>query len=404
MSKVAIVALYVLGILGMTGLIKLLVVLSQALSGTARTCWKTPLPVELLKIAVLHCQWLYIFSNLVGIPWPATLVYPMQVIVGIWSSASGSSIGFECVLPHNSRIPLAIQKVLISLLTPVAILCLVLLLEAVWHCFRPRVAAGVRHQLASLVMTVVFMFMPVWVSTALSLFTCVQLDRAARWPFQAEAVGRFYVDDMNQQCYSPAGYHKGWALGLGIPLSVLLCLFLPAGMFMFMWYSRKLGKLSHTLFDRHYGFMYRLWREEVCWWEAVVVLQTIGLVMVATFGFALGPYYQALVTSAVLVLIVVLLLWVRPFRCPASNTIAVQSGSVLFLTVYAALTFLPYNSLEPGPVYGGIMGVVLLLMNLVFLAVTAWRLVRLVDWSVPRQLLLRVLGKSCGVKGFKLQP
>jgi hypothetical protein len=43
----------------------------------------------------------------------------------------------------------------------------------------------------------------------------------------------------------------------------------------------------------------------VCWWEAVVVLQTIVLVMVGTFGYALGPYYQALVMTAALCIILV---------------------------------------------------------------------------------------------------
>jgi hypothetical protein len=32
----------------------------------------------------------------------------------------------------------------------------------------------------------------------------------------------------------------------------------------------------------------------VCWWEAVVVLQTIVLVVVGTFGYALGPIFRQL--------------------------------------------------------------------------------------------------------------
>jgi hypothetical protein len=83
-----------------------------------------------------------------------------------------------------------------------------------------------------------------------------------------------------------------WAIGLGAPIVLLLCLGLPISVFVFMWFSRKQGRLNHTVFNTHYGFMYRLWRPEVCWWEAVVVVQTIGLVIVATFGFSMGPYFQ----------------------------------------------------------------------------------------------------------------
>lgn len=404
MAQASILVLYALGVLGMIGLIKALVHFSSTANNSARPSLRKPVPVELLKVMLLHGQWLFIMSNLVGIPWPATLTYPFQVIGGIWSSASGSSIGFDCILPHNSAVPVAIQKVLICLFTPVAILCIILSLEAVIHRFQGscldgrRSRARIGQQLGSLMMSVVFLFLPMWVSTAFSLFTCVQLDQPVAWPYQAEAVGSFWAEDMGQQCYS--GYHKAWALGLGMPLNALLCLVLPAGVFIFMWHSRKQGRLAQPAFDWHYGFLYRLWREEVCWWEAVVLLQTIGLVMVATFGFALGPYFQALVTAAVLVAVVVLLLWVRPFVCPATNTVAVQSASVLFLTVYAALTFLPYNNLEAGPVYGNIMGVLVVLLNLVFLGVTAWKLVRLVDWMAVRQLVLGTAQKVCGVKAL----
>jgi hypothetical protein len=230
-------------------------------------------------------------------------------------------------------------------------------------------------------MSVVFLFLPTWVSTTLALFTCIQLDRPATWPYQAEAVGTWWVEDMSQQCYSPVGYHKHWALGLGIPLVVLLCLMLPGGVCLFLWHSQKKGKLTEPAFERHYGFMYSLWRAEVCWHQAVVVLQTIGLVMVATFGFALGPYYQALVTVAVLVVVVVLLLWVRPFKCPAANTVAVQSACVLLLTAFTALTFLPYSGVEPGHVYSSTMGVVVLLVNILYLLTTVWKLLRSIDWS-----------------------
>ena len=385
MAPVVIVMLYLGAALGMVALIKVLVYFSSNSTGTTRDNRQVPIPAELLKVLVLHGQWLYIMSNLVGIPWPATLMYPVQVIAGLWAGASGSSIGFECILPAHSRIPVAAQKVLISLFTPVAVLGLVLLVELAQQRFWPSKGVNVRHQFASRVMVVVFLFLPTWVSTAFSLFTCVQLDRPAAWPYQAEAVGSYWVQDMSQQCYSRTGYHRGWALGLGIPLTLLLCLVLPGGVFLFMWRSRKQGRLAQKVFQRHFGFMYHLWRE-VCWWEAVVLLQTIGLVMVATFGFALGPYYQGLVAAAVLAIIVVLLLWVRPFTCPAANVIAIQSACVLLFTVYAALTFLPYNSLDPGPVYGGIMGVILLLTNLVLLGMTAWKLVRAVDWSALKVL------------------
>ena len=126
----------------------------------------------------------------------------------------------------------------------------------------------------------------------------MSLDKPGEGPYQAEAVGSWWVVDMSQLCYSRSGYHRGWALGLGIPLTLFFCVGLPAGVFLFMWFSRKQGKLQDMQFQKHYGFMYRLWRDERCWWESVVLLQTCALVMVSTFGFALGPFYQTMVSAA----------------------------------------------------------------------------------------------------------
>lgn len=136
---------------------------------------------------------------------------------------------------------------------------------------------------------------------------------------------------------------------------------------------------------------------EVCWWESVVALQTIALVMVSTFGFGLGSYYQCLVTVALLGLVLLLLLWVRPFKCRAVNAVAVQSMCVLLVTAYVALTLLPYNSVQPGPAYGNTMGVLLVLLHLAFFAMTVRKLAHVVDWSAARQLVRRILSSACGI-------
>jgi hypothetical protein len=182
------------------------------------------------------------------------------------------------------------QKMLVGLFTPAGILVVVLCLDLIMHVVRPRTIAGAGQGFASVVMCIAFMFMPVWVGTVLSMFTCIPLDNPTTTPYQAAAVGKFWLEDMSQACYSSSSYHKWWALGLGIPLTFFFCVAMPAGVFCFMWYSCKQGKLGNKQFRKQYGFMYRLWREEVCWWESVVLLQTIALVIVSTFGFSLDAF------------------------------------------------------------------------------------------------------------------
>lgn len=291
------------------------------------------------------------------------------------------------------------QKILICLFTPLGILFAVLLIEVVMHYMRPNKSARAGHDFASLVMCIVFMFMPTWVNTVLSLFACVPLDTPVESPYQATAVGNYWVEDMAQVCYSRGSYHRGWALGLGIPLTFVLCVGLPAAAFCFMWISSKRGKLADPEFQKHYGFMYRLWDERVCYYESVLLLQTTALVAIATFGFVMGPYYSSLVTEAVLVVIATLLLVVKPFKCPAANTVAVVSVYVLFLTAFSALTFLPCNNAQPGAVYSNIMGVVILISNVGLFASTIWKLAKVVDWAAIRAFLSNCCcSDGCGVQ------
>ena len=77
MAPASIIALYVLAALGMVLLIQVMVFFAGTSKATTRADWQAPIPAELLKVLVLHGQWLYIMSNLVGIPWPATLMYPL---------------------------------------------------------------------------------------------------------------------------------------------------------------------------------------------------------------------------------------------------------------------------------------------------------------------------------------
>jgi hypothetical protein len=377
-----IVILYMIGAAAAVGVVKLLVLFTTAEDIMPRISLQEPIPAELLRALVIHCQWLYIIGSLVGVPWPASLLYPLQIIGGIWASTSGSSIGLECIMRGTKSLPLAMQRMLIRFITPAGILLVVLAIESGLRFLRPSKNAPAGHDIASLVMCIVFMFMPVWVNTVLSLFTCIPLDSPAEAPYQADAVGSFWLEDMSQQCYSASSYHKRWALGLGIPFTFLFCVAMPVAVFVFMWISRKRGRLGNKQFQKHYGFMFKLWRDEVCWWESVVLLQTIALVMVSTFGFAMGPYYQSLVATAVLALVAIMLLAVKPFKCPAANKVAVLSVCVLLVTAYTALTFLPYNNITPGPVYSNIMGVAIMLANVAFLAYTTYKLFRSVDWAL----------------------
>jgi hypothetical protein len=241
----------------------------------------------------------------------------------------------------------------------------------------------------SLFLCMSFLFLPTWTHAAFSLFTCVPLDVATSPPYEANAVGSFWAQDMSERCYTRDSYHMAWALGLGIPLLLLLCVGLPLGLFGWLWLSKRRGKLANDRFRSQFGFLYRTWQEDVCWWEAVVVLQTVVLVIVGTFGYALGPYFQAIVITAALQIILVLLLSVRPHVSAAAGVVSTRSLWVLSATAFSALTFLPYHNISAAPGYTMAMGVFVLLINVAFVLSTLWQLLRLVNWAAVHQLACR---------------
>eukprot|EP00879_Flechtneria_rotunda_P025546 GHRR01027151.1.p1 GENE.GHRR01027151.1~~GHRR01027151.1.p1 ORF type:complete len:357 (-),score=77.56 GHRR01027151.1:267-1184(-) len=251
-------------------------------------------------------------------------------------------------------------------------------------------------------MVATFLFIPSVARTALSLFACVPVDKASSEPYCAAAVGRYWVLDMGQQCFE--GYHAAWAYALGIPLLFVLAVALPLGISLFMWQNRH--NLTVPWFSRHYGFLYRQYRPSCCYWEAVVVLQTLLLVAVGVFGVTLGPYYQAIVMNAALALVFALLLVVQPHLHQQTGTVALQGIACLLLTGYITQSLLPYGVVRSDDTqfetYGVVMGVVVLIVNLAFLASVLWQLIKLVDWSqwwagmraVPKQLA-RALPDCC---------
>jgi len=92
-----------------------------------------------------------------------------------------------------------------------------------------------------------------------------------------------------------------------------------------------------------------------------------------------------------------LLLVVKPFKCAAANNVAVMSICVLFFTAQTALSFLTINNISPGPVYGNIMGVVIMLANIAFLVGTTWKLLKVVDWAAIKSMIAYMHG--CCKKG-----
>lgn len=410
LPKSATIALYALAAVVMLVAVRVLSALALSDSGQDTGAAK---PVDILKPLVLYAQWLMVVcQSMSNVPLPPSLAMPLQAVTWFWSSTSASSLGLDCVLPRQARIPVPSQRVMFAILTPIGILCVLLCVEVLLSlrcrstrrlsCM-PRAATGHRIRMhdrfVSLFVCMAFMFLPTWAHAAFSFFACIPLDEEAFFPYAAEAVGLYWTQDLSTQCYAAGSYHKPWALGVGLPLLLLLCFVWPLGLLVFLVISCRHGKLSQAAFRQQYGFLYRSWRQGVYWYEAVVVVQTNILVLVGTFGYALGPYYHLLVILAALGLIGVLLLYVRPHKCAEAGHVLMHSVGVLCLTTFSALTFLPYRNITPPSGYSMAMGVVVLVAHVAFVLCTLWRLLRLIEWSLVMRLFRCCWRKvACGSK------
>eukprot|EP00878_Enallax_costatus_P008901 GHUV01009305.1.p1 GENE.GHUV01009305.1~~GHUV01009305.1.p1 ORF type:complete len:278 (+),score=34.00 GHUV01009305.1:350-1183(+) len=208
-----------------------------------------------------------------------------------------------------------------------------LMLEGTLHWFTLRInkvaTASVGDRLVSSAIVILFFFLPSLARTGLGLFACMTIDRPGDpgTALQLTAVGRFWLMDLQQHCFE--GYHLGWSVGLGVPLLVFVCLLVPGTVLMLSLHRRRQPSLV-TTFDRHYGFLYRTYKPSMCFWEAVVVLETIAFVAVSVFGHSLGSYYQIILMIFVLIIMLFMLVTFKPYAHGIAQRVK-EGGGVLLI-------------------------------------------------------------------------
>jgi hypothetical protein len=381
MNKSAILALYIVAAVVLLAFKKMLVALTLAAnkaSAGAGSCE----PGLLLRPLLLYTQYALIISNL-SIDFPSAVTVPLKAFAWFWAPASPQALSIDCLLLGYSNsaaaIPLAMQRVLVYVFIPLAMLVALLLLEAMILKLSkaPSFRAGMSDRLFSSAFVAAFFFLPSVARSTFSLFACLPTDAPASPPFVTAAVGSFWSLDLNMQCW--VGVHRAFALGLGLPLLLLVCVGLPACILYRTITHRH--NLAAPHITRHYGFLFRAYRDEYCWWEGAVALQTQVLVAVGVFGHSLGPMYQVLVVNATLAVMTVLLMVARPHAHAAAYRVMLLAMWCLVVTSYIAMSFIPSDGFKPGSVYSTLMGCVLLLMNGVFVLSVIWQLYRQFRWK-----------------------
>jgi hypothetical protein len=351
---------------------------------------------DVLKVLILYVQYLVVLGS-AKVAWPTSLSAVFAAAALLFSSGTGQFISLDCIFSpvSVSIVPMPIAKQLIYLVLPVAILLGVIVVHLVVLSaarLRRYVIEGATSQchgsiwsklaarLPAIALVVLYSFFPSLLRVGLSMFACHYLDVAPSAPFNGEnpvatATNGYWVYDMQQACWS--GWHKAWALGLGMPCVLIFCLGVPLAILALL--TANKGRLYDPGFRIHFGSLYRNFRPKRFYWEAVVTVQTIVLVCIAVFSNVIGAYYQMVVFAMVFSLSLLLQVWFRPFAFAKLHHLHLSAMGCLYITTFISLTFFDLMDHEEAAlnVYRQAMGVVLMLVNVAFVCWAVHSLVAL---------------------------
>ena len=358
---------------------------------------KAVLATDMIKVLVLFLQYTVILGS-VSVPWPLFSVQRwFEAVSIVFAVGSGQALSLDCWLYHyasHSSLSIAMQRQLVYFLAPVFVMLAVVALLWLWWAFgrwvvplvwRPKENATVQPALSVVrklpvtLLVCMFYAFPTLCRASLSFFACMRIDRLppdVRLSSGATAplnhTHGYWVGNITQECF--AGYHTGWAFGLGLPSILLWCIAVPVAMGVGLFLCR--AKADEDSFREHFGFLYRNYRPERIWWEAVWAARTVVLTLISVFAFPMERYFSVLSLLVVFWASAALQSICQPYAFPALHRMHMLSTSCLAATTVGALAMFAYEVQESTARPLRItIAVLVLLINMVFVAWVVWNLV-----------------------------
>lgn len=369
---------------------------------------------DILKVVILYVQCLVVLTH-VPVEWPGSVAAVFAGLTWLFSAGNSQLLSFDCLLGDvQLLLPVAVVRQLVYLLAPVAMFIAVVLLQCcvrlghrAWRLSHKRaMAQGVLSEVwgripVIAIVTLMF-FYPSLIHVALSMFACYPIDTAGGLYPQyavANASRGYWQYDMQQACWE--GWHRSWALGLGLPFTAIFCVGVPLSIMLLLWFNRQ--RHDELSFRKHCGVLYRLYQKRCYAWEAVVAVYLVLLVLVSVFGPNLGVWHETLLLNFFFGALMVLMLMFRPYRFHRLHNIALLAVGCLSFTAYAALSFLTEISADIGRVYKEVAGAFVLVFNFGFLMWVIYNLLLLVKQFIQRIEKLRSFTRNRrkGPKEFK---
>ena len=173
----------------------------------------------------------------------------------------------------------------------------------------------------------IFFIYPSIVREVFSFFSCE--DRGpGLWLLSA---------DTGVECYSAK--HSLWMTFIGIPGIVFFCGVLPLLAVGKLKHMKRYALLEDMNMVRKFGFLYRGYEEDYCYWEILVTARKIAIVFIAVFFKSYGAMVQGIASLCVIQAALLLNVVYGPYDYGVQDRIETLSLATSFFTVLGGLFF-----------------------------------------------------------------
>ena len=203
-------------------------------------------------------------------------------------------------------------------------------------------------------MTILYLLYPTLCKNAFGLFDCKKIG------------GELYLKvDLEEPCYE--GRHWGMMLGFGVGQLLMYAIGLPLVVLLFLRHNR--ASLNSHVTQVRFGLFFSGYKPARFFWETVITIRKVSVVMLAVFGAELGPEKQAQVAILLLMICIVFEIYGQPYlekteRYKILGKLEISSLLIEFCTMWSGLMLFSLDDSKPSDKVAGVaLTIVVIIVN-----------------------------------------
>jgi hypothetical protein len=290
------------------------------------------------KIILNFLQIVSLAANL-PLQWPAAVDEFLSGL-NVLASAGSTLLIPDCELTTmRTSEAFYMKQIGFTLIVPLIVCSCVLGWNLIFKCCRRRAklshAKKADYTILSIVL-LLFIAYPMLVQLCLSMLKCPKVGQSS--------ADRFLMADLQSRCFH--GRHLLFFLALTVPQIILYVLGLPLVAVVLMWREPKRRVAFSYHFRIRYGLLFMGYRPERWWYESIIAVRKVTIVMTATFGETMmgRADLQAFTALAIVFCSIVIHLVAKPFDLEQADhaklhMLEFMSLSICWFTFWGGLIF-----------------------------------------------------------------